>query len=167
MSYDYNEGWDYIESFVDVMIEDTDRLCKEMLDESAPILLDSVKKELKKSIIHSGDSELLDSIHIVYAEKCKNGAYLVEIKPHGYSRTKTFRIARKRGRTVMYHSARKYELPNVLKAIWKEYGIPGKQPATPFFAPATRKAEVPIAEKMQEVFNRKLEGYGHGSLQHD
>ena len=42
------------------------------------------------------------------------------------------------------------------KMIYMEYGT-SKQKETPVLSPAVRKAEGPVLEKMQEVFNREAE----------
>lgn len=45
---------------------------------------------------------------------------------------------------------------NALKAVWKEYGIAGRQPARPFLANATRNAEETVLTKMQEVYKKRM-----------
>jgi phage gpG-like protein len=44
---------------------------------------------------------------------------------------------------------------NVLKAIWKEYGIAGRQPARPFLAKATNDAEKQALDIIQRKFDEK------------
>ena len=45
---------------------------------------------------------------------------------------------------------------NMEKMVYMEYGT-SKQAATPVLSPAVRKAEDPVTEKMQEVFNREVD----------
>ena len=45
---------------------------------------------------------------------------------------------------------------NMEKMVYMEYGT-SKQEATPVLSPAVRKAEDPVTEKMQEVFNREVD----------
>lgn len=129
---------------------DSKELCEEMLNESVPFLEESVKRELRANLYHDGDSELVDSIHAGKAQKTKNGsAFIVNVKPTGYSKMKVYIDKRTRGHI------RRYKVSNALKAIWKEYGIPGKQVPSPFFEPARRKSEKKVLAKMQEVYERK------------
>lgn len=132
---------------------DSEELCEEMLNESAPFLEDSIKKELRANLYHDGDSELIDSISAGTAQKTKDGsAFIVNVTPKGYSQIKVYIDKRTRGHE---RKIRRYKVSNALKAIWKEYGIPGKQVPSPFFEPARRKAEKQVLAKMQEVYERK------------
>ena len=137
----------------DLLETDSEALCEEMLNESVPVLEASVKHELKSRIQHDGDSELVDSIKATKAKKTKDGsAFIVNVTPTGYSKVKTYIDKRTRGTEK---KVRKYQVSNALKAIWKEYGIPGRQAPAPFFEPASRKSEKQILSKMQEVYERK------------
>lgn len=147
---DINFGEDFLK---DLFETDSEALCKEMLNESAPLLEESVKSELKARIQHEGESELVDSIKANKAKKTRNdSAFIVNVSPKGYSKVKIYRDNRTKGTEK---KVRKYQVSNALKAIWKEYGIPGRQVASPFFEPASRKAEKRIVSQMQEVYERK------------
>lgn len=132
---------------------DSEELCKEILNQSVPYLKESIKKELKSNLKHSGESELVNSIKAGKAKKTKDGStYIINVSPKGYSSTKVYNDKRTPGNL---RKNRKQKVPNALKAIWKEYGIPGKQSPSPFFAPATRKAEKQVIAKMQKTYERK------------
>lgn len=125
--------------------------CK-MIDEAMPIYVDSVKKSLKAVIKHDGDSELVESIKVKKEKEAQYGDYIAVITPKGKSKTKHY--YRKNKRHKKKH--RKYALTNGAKAIWLEYGIPGRQPAKPYIANAQKNAEEPVLKKMQEVFDREV-----------
>lgn len=137
----------------DLSETDSETICEEMLNESVPLLEASVKQELKARIQHEGDSELVNSIKANKAKKTKDGsAYIVNVTPKGYSQIKVYLDKRTRGTE---QKVRKYKVSNALKALWKEYGIPGKQAPAPFLTPAMNKAEKQVLAKMQEVYERK------------
>lgn len=145
-----NFGDDFLK---DLLETDSEKLCEEMLNASVPILEESVKRELKSRIKHEGDSELVNSIKANRAKKTKDGsAFIVNVTPKGYSQTKEYIDKRTKRKEK---KPRKYKVPNALKAIWKEYGIPGKQAPTPFLGRATRNVEKEVTAKMQEVYERK------------
>ncbi len=125
---------------------DFDEVAEEALKEAAPILERSMKAAVQASIGHSGDSELVRSIKANKPRKSKNGAWIVNVAPKGYSKVKVYH-AKKSGRT--------YPVSNALKAIWKEYGIAGKQPAHPFLAKAVNDAENEVLETIQRKFDQK------------
>ena len=52
---------------------------------------------------------------------------------------------------------RKVRVRNMEKMIYLEYGT-SKQRATPVLSRATRRAEKDVISKMQEVFNREVDG---------
>lgn len=151
-SLEVNFGEDFLRDLLEV---DSEKLCEEMLNESAPLLETSVKCELKSRIQHERESELVDSIKATKAKKTKDGtAYIVNVTPKGYSKVKVYIDKRTRGTEK---KVRRYNVSNALKAIWKEYGIPGKQAPSPFLGAATRKAEKQVLAKMQEIYERKTE----------
>lgn len=128
---------------------DFDDLAAESLQEAAPILEKSMKNAVRASVEHEGDSELVKSIKAGRPKKCKNGARILNVTPRGYSKVKVYHA--KRGK-------RTYPVSNSLKAIWKEYGIAGRQPARPFLAKATNDAQAEVLKTLQNKFDEKVGG---------
>lgn len=135
-------------SGISEMLVGGDELAEEMLTEAAPIIEDSMKKNLRKSIAHSGDSELVDSVATSKAKQARNGAYIINVNPKGKSKTKVYARGKK---------GRKHPVSNALKAIWLEYGIPGHQSPKPWLAATTNDAEAKVLDKMQEVYDKRTE----------
>lgn len=135
-------------SGISEMLIGGDELAEEMLAEAAPIIEDSMKKNLRKSIAHSGDSELVDSVKTSKAKQAKNGAYIINVNPKGQSKTKVYQRGKK---------GRKHPVSNALKAIWLEYGIPGHQSPKPWLAATTNDAESKVLDKMQEVYDKRTQ----------
>lgn len=125
---------------------DSEALCEEMLRESAPILEESMKKHISSVMGDYSTGEAAKSIKARKPKKARNGAYIVNVCPTGYS-AHTYN-AGKAGQ-------RKYKVSNALKLIWKEYGIPGKQVPRPFVVKSVNGARNKVLQKMQEVYNRK------------
>lgn len=130
---------------------DFDEICETALKEAAPCVVESIKREVRTAIKHEGDSELAESFKAGKPKKAKNGAWILNVTPKGYSKVKKYRIGNKEER-----KKRTYPVPNALKAIWKEYGIPGRQEASPFMTRATNNAERKATETIQQVYNRKV-----------
>ena len=124
-------------------------IAEEALKNAAPVLEASMKAAVQASVEHEGDSELVKSIKASNPIKTRNGAYIVNVTPRGYSKIKVFH--KKRGK-------RTYPVSNALKAIWKEYGIAGRQPARPFLAKATNDAENEVLNILQQTFDEKAGG---------
>lgn len=132
---------------VDALFDmDFGEMAEEALREAAPVLEASMKKAVQASIQHEGDSELVKSIKANKPKRAKNGAYIVNVTPKGYSKIKVYHA--KRGK-------RTYPVSNALKAIWKEYGIAGRQPPSPFLAKATNDAEKDVLRILQNKFDEK------------
>lgn len=131
---------------------DCGEICLEALSEAAPILVDSMKKSARAAILHEGESEMVESVAFSKAKKTKDGsAYITTVGPRGYSdHTYYDKKSRKK---------RKYKVSNALKAIWKEYGIAGKQAPRPFLANATQNAAEKVINKLQEVYRKKTGGH--------
>lgn len=127
-------------------------ICEEALNEAVPILEKSTKEEVKKVLEHDGDSELVNSFKAGKAKKAKNGAWIVNVSPKGYSKTHIYTAKNGKGE----RTKRKYPISNALKAIWKEYGIAGQQAAKPFLGKATRNAEKNVLDTMQKVYEKKV-----------
>ena len=110
---------------------DIDRIAPKMLEESAPILEKSVRAESAK---HRDTGAMEESIKATGANKNARGHYIC-VRPTGRD---------EKG------------VRNMEKMVYMEYGT-SKQEATPVLSPAVRKAEDPVTEKMQEVFNREVD----------
>jgi len=139
---------DFLSGLLDSEFED---IAKEALEETAPILTESMKKEIRSTVKHKGESELVDSIQATKPKRTKTDAWIANVTPKGYSDTKVYTAVDSKGRKTH----RKYPVSNALKAIWKEYGIPGKQAPSPFLDKATRKVRQKVMNRIQEVYNRK------------
>lgn len=129
---------------------DFDSLAKEALEDSAPVLEASMKSAAQAAVAHTGDSELVKSIKASKVKKSKNGAWIVNVGPKGYSKVKVYHAGGKKERV--------YPVSNALKAIWKEYGIAGHQPPSPFLAKAVNDAEKETLDIIQRTFDRKAGG---------
>lgn len=126
--------------------------CEDVLSESASILEAKMKSNAKTSIKHDGESEMINSIKPSKAKKAKNGAYIVNVGPRGYSNTKKYTAKDGKGQ----RTKRTYPVSNALKAIWKEYGIPSRGiPAQPFISPAVSQTENQIYALMQKKFEEQ------------
>lgn len=123
----------------------------EALNEAAPILEKKIKANARVAIIHDGDSAMVNSIKQSTAKRAKNGAYIVNVGPRGYSDHQYYA---KNGKGVK--TKRKYKVSNALKAIWKEYGIPNQQPAQPFISTAVSQCENEVQNVLQRKFEEKL-----------
>lgn len=125
---------------------DFDEIAEEALKGAAPILENSMKAAVRQVIEHEGDSELVKSIKAGRPKKARNGAWIVKVMPKGYSQYKVYH-AKKSGRT--------YKVSNALKAIWKEYGVAGRQPPRPFLTKAENDAKDAVYDAIQKVFDNK------------
>lgn len=149
---------DFPENYIaDLLETDFDAIAQEALADAAPILEESVKKEVRKVISHDGDSELANSFKATKPKKTKNGAWIANVTPRGYSKDKVYVAVDSKGK----RTARKYSVSNALKAIWKEYGIPGRQVARPFITAFINASKQDVMKRMQEVYNKKV-GAGSG-----
>lgn len=110
---------------------DIDRIAPKMLEESVPILEKSVRAESAK---HRDTGAMEESIKATGANINARGHYIC-VRPTGRD---------EKG------------VRNMKKMVYMEYGT-SKQEATPVLSPAIRKAEDPVTEKMQEVFNREVD----------
>ncbi len=135
----------------DALLEmDFENFAKDALNEAAPVLEASMKSAVQAAVKHTGDSELVRSIKASKAKKSKNGAWIVTVCPKGYSTVKVYHGGKRKNRV--------YPVSNALKAIWKEYGIAGHQPPSPFLAKAVNDAEKETLDIIQRTFDRKAGG---------
>lgn len=139
---------DFPDDFLSELLEtDFDEIAQAALEETAPILERSMRSACRRVIEHDGDSELAESITATAPKKTKTDAWIVNVGPKGYSKTKKY-----------HHqvSEREYPVSNALKAIWKEYGIAGQQAAKPFITPAVNSVRDTVMSKMQEIYDKKV-----------
>lgn len=143
---------DFPDDFLSELLEtDFDEIAEEALKEAVPVLEKTMKAEVKKTIQHDGDSELVNSFKASKPKKTKTDAWIANVNPKGYSSTKVYTVNSKG-----LKKSRKYPVSNALKAIWKEYGIPGRQAAKPFITASVNASKMEIMRRMQEVYNRKV-----------
>lgn len=139
---------DFPDDFLSELLDtDFEEIAEEALNETAPLLETSMKQSCKAVITHEGDSELVDSIKSSKPKRTRTDAWIVNVSPKGYSKIKVYRHTQ---------TGRKHPVSNALKAIWKEYGIPGKQSPKPFITSACNNVRDSVMEKMQEVYNKKV-----------
>lgn len=122
------------------------------LAEAGPILENTMKASAKATIMHEGDSEMVNSIKMSKPKATRTNAWITNVGPSGNSSTKKYTAVDSKGK----RTHRKHPVSNALKAIWKEYGIPGRQPPRPFIQSAVNLAQSAVIRKMQEVYNRKV-----------
>ncbi len=146
--FDVEFGTDIMDAFLKT---DVEALCEEMINESAPIMVESMRREVEAVAGDYSTGEAAKSISARKAKKVKNGGWISFVGPSGYS-NHTFRAGKNKKRT--------YKVSNALKLIWKNYGIPGIQAARPFLERATQKAEKDVLKSMQEIYNKRTGGNG-------
>lgn len=123
----------------------SEEMCLEALDSSAPYLVTSLKSSLSS---HKDTGELQASIKAKKAKLCKNGAYIVNVLPTGYSSSKTFKRATKK-------AVKRYDVSNAAKLIWLEYGT-SKQAATPVLGMAVKNSESAVLKKIEDVYYKHI-----------
>ena len=139
---------DFPEDFLkDLLKTDVSDICEEALKEAAPLLEQSMKETLRKGN-HELSGELINSIKTNKPKQAKNGAWMVHVRPTGYSSINSYSVKGKG------NSIRKYKVSNALKAIWIEYGVNGRQPARPFLTRTVNEVRSASMQRMQEVYNR-------------
>lgn len=139
---------DFPDDFLHELLDtDSDEICKKALEEAAPIMEKAMAEALREGH-HEMSGELIKSIKATKPKKGSNGAYIVNVRPTGYSSVNSYSV--KRGKT----STRKYKVSNALKMIWIEYGVNGRQPARPFLTRAVNECKAATMQKMQEVYDR-------------
>lgn len=116
----------------DLDMMDAERIAPLMLEEAVPILEKSVRGKASK---HRNTGDMVGSIKPTTTKRNDIG-YYIAVRPTGKGRK---------------------GVRNMEKMAALEYGVDGKQPATPVLTPAVHEAEAPILAKMQEVFDRETE----------
>ena len=132
-----------------------ERVASPMLNESALIIVDSVKKQLSK---HSTAGAIRSKVYWVSA---LDGNRVFKWKQTG-ALSKSLRRRRvKRAKDGGYIKKIEFAghdsngVPNEFKAIQLEYGNSAQAP-TPFRTAAINDCKGAVAEKMQEVYNREM-----------
>ena len=132
-----------------------DDIAEKALTESVPILEGTMRSAAAASVKHDGDSAMVNSIKGSKPKKsAATDCWIVNVGPRGYSSTKKYHAKRKSGK-----SKQTYQVSNALKAIWKEYGIPGHQAAQPFMDKATNAARSRVESIIEQSFNKEIEKY--------
>lgn len=119
---------DFMEELSDL---DIDRIAPVMLEEAVPILEKEVRQAAGR---HKDSGAMAESIKATKAGMNSYGHY-ISVRPTGVD-SKGVR--------------------NMEKMAYLEYGT-STQEATPFLSPAVRKAEEPVINKLQEVFDREVD----------
>lgn len=132
-----------------------DEISEEALNESVPILEGTMRSAAAASVKHDGDSAMVNSIKGSTPKKVTStDCWIVNVGPRGYSSTKKYHGKRKNGK-----SKQTYQVSNALKAIWKEYGIPGHQAPMPFMDKATNAARSRVEKIIEDSFNKRIQDY--------
>ncbi len=129
--------------------ETFETISEQMLNEVRPDVENEVKKAVKGSVGHPGDSELVNStktydphmtgdktgarLHCSFAGKSKSGNYF---------------------NTVDRGKQRKKAVYNSDKAFWLEYGVAGRQAPKPWQDRAYRNVEAKVYPKLEKSFEK-------------
>ena len=144
----YTDNFDWLDM-------DFDESAEKALNESVPILEGTMRSAAAAVVKHDGDSAMVNSIKGSKPKKSvATDCWIVNVGPRGYSSTKTYHGKRKGGK-----SKQTYKVSNALKAIWKEYGIPGHQSPQPFIQKATNQAQARVEKIIEDAFNKEWEKY--------
>ena len=129
-----------------------DDIAEEALTQSIPILEGTMRSAAAASVKHSGDSAMVNSIKGSKPKKVTvTDCWICNVGPRGYGTTS---YKRKSGK-----SSRTYKVSNALKAIWKEYGIPGKQSPMPFMQKAANAAKGRVEKIIEDSFDKRFKEY--------
>lgn len=132
-----------------------DEICQEALGNAVPILEGTMKSAAAASIIHDGDSAMVNSIKGSTPKKsASTDCWIVNVGPRGSSEHRYYAKDGKGRKTN-----RSYKVSNALKAIWKEYGIPGHQPAMPFMDKAANQARSRVEKIIEDAFEKRIKDY--------
>jgi len=113
-------------------LSDVERIAPKMIDEAMPILERNLKAELAK---HKRTGDMVNSVRKTKAGRNKYG-YFAVVRPTGKDRK---------------------GVRNMEKLAHAEYGT-SKQPPTPILTKAIKDSENAVLDKMQEVFEREVNG---------
>ena len=120
------------------------------IENAAPILEESMKRSARSAIMHEGESEMVESIKASKTRRTKDGSAIIcTVGPTGTSKHTYNRVGKAKSKQTE-------KVSNALKAIWKEYGIAGKQAPSPFITNATENAEAGVIDAMQKTVRQKV-----------
>jgi HK97 gp10 family phage protein len=148
-------SWDIYADNFDFLDMDFDDAAERALNEAVGVLEGTMRSAAAAAVKHDGESAMVNSIKGSKPKKvAATDCWIVNVGPRGYSSTKTYHGKRKGGK-----SKQTYKVSNALKAIWKEYGIPGHQSPQPFMQKATNQAQARVERIIEDAFNKEFEKY--------
>lgn len=127
-------------------LSDTEKISAKMLQEASPIVVESMKSELK---LHKQTSELVNSVKPTKPRRNKNGDNVVIVRPTGKSMT----MIAESGKTYV----RKKPVRNMEKLASLEFGNSHGQKPTSVIEKVIKSAENAVLDKMTEVYNKEVE----------
>ncbi len=135
---------DFPDDFMECLKHPFEEVAPKILEDAAPILLESTKTALRSVIKHPGDSELVNSVKSSKPKVTNTDACIVACYPTGYSKN------------TYTKGSRKYPVTNAAKAFWLEYGVAGRQPARPWRDKANNARKAEIESTMQKKYNELM-----------
>ena len=143
------------DAFGDMFDIKFDDIAEEALAQSIPILEGTMRSAAAASVSHEGESAMVNSIKGSTPKKsAATDCWIVNVGPRGYS-NHTYHAKRTGGK----RSSQTYKVSNALKAIWKEYGIPGHQDARPFIQKAANQARSRVEKIIEDSFDKRFQEY--------
>lgn len=127
-------------------LSNIDGVSEKMLKEASPIVVESMKSELK---LHKQTSELVNSVKPTKPKRNKNGDNVVIVRPTGESMT----MIAESGKTYV----RKKPVRNMEKLASLEFGNSHGQKPTPIIEKVIKGTENAVLDKMAEVYNKEVE----------
>lgn len=131
---------EFDDSIFQNLLQKSDEVCMGVLDDVAPILRESIKKNVRSVVGPDATGQLETSVKASKAKKSSTGAYIVNVGPKGKAKGKTDKGS---------------PLTNAGKMVFLEYGTKN-QAARPFLQRAVNEVEEQIQTKMQEAYERRL-----------
>ncbi|MBQ8574823.1 MAG: hypothetical protein IJ447_02105 [Clostridia bacterium] len=124
---------------------DIEKVAPKMLEEAAPILVDTMKSELSK---HNRTAEMVNAVKAAKPKvSAKHGGHFITVYPRGNSKEYVDSTGKRRKRNT--------KVRNMDKLIAIEYGKDG-QAATPVMGKIISKCENAVLEKMAEVYEKEV-----------
>ena len=143
--FEINIPDDFMNELLNTNVDD---VCKEALNESAPMVEETMKQTINANIRHHDMStgELVRSIKADKAKK-KKGAWVIKVMPRGNS-------------SHYYYNRqnvipRRYACSNAFKLIMMEYGN-SRQSPSPVLDKIYRECNDKVLDKLQETYNRMV-----------
>ena len=141
-----------LEGMWDISFDD---IAQDALTQSIPILEGTMRSAAAASVKHEGESAMVNSIKGSTPKKVTStDCWIVNVGPRGYG-TSQYTAKDSHGKKT----TRKYKVSNALKAIWKEYGIPGHQQAQPFMQKAADQARPRVEKIIEDSFDKRFKEY--------